>query len=162
VLGLIASFATTSLTVGSWSPTDSRPSRSARCTCKKQGTILLAFTSLTIFISCLGLFGLVTFTAAQRTKEIGIRKVLGASVTSIVSVLIKDLLKLVIISLLIASPIAWFITNNWLEAFAYRISLSWWIYGIAGVSALLIATLTICFQAIKAAIANPVKSLKAE
>jgi putative ABC transport system permease protein len=129
---------------------------------KKQGSLLLAFTVLTIFIACLGLFGLVTFTAAQRTKEIGIRKVLGASVSSIVSVLTKDLMKLVLISFIIASPIAWFIMNKWLQEFAYRITLSWWIFGVAGLSALLIAALVTSFQAIKAALANPVKSLRAE
>jgi putative ABC transport system permease protein len=129
---------------------------------KKQGSLLLAFTILTIFIACLGLFGLVTFTATQRTKEIGIRKVLGATVANIVSVLTKDLMKLVLISFVIASPIAWFIMSKWLQEFAYRITLSWWIFGIAGLSALMIATLTMSFQAIKAAIANPVKSLRSE
>ncbi len=129
---------------------------------KKQGSLLLAFTILTIFIACLGLFGLVTFTAAQRTKEIGIRKVLGASVGSVVSVLTKDLMKLVLISFIIASPIAWFIMNKWLQEFAYRITLSWWIFGIAGLLTLLIAAIITSFQAIKAAIANPVKSLRAE
>lgn len=129
---------------------------------EKQGTILFTFTVLAIFIACLGLFGLVTFTSAQRAKEIGIRKVLGASVSSIVTVLTKDLIKLVIIAFLIASPIIWFGMNKWLEDFQYRINISWWIFGVAGLSAILIAMITVGIQAIKAAVANPVKSLRSE
>lgn len=120
------------------------------------------FAFLAIFISCLGLFGLVTFTAEQRTKEIGIRKVLGASVTGIISMLSKDFLKLVLIASVIAFPLAWWAMHSWLADFAYRIDIGWWVFIIAGLSAVLIALLTISFQAIKAAIANPVKSLRTE
>jgi putative ABC transport system permease protein len=120
------------------------------------------FAFLAIFISCLGLFGLVTFTAEQRTKEIGIRKVLGASVPGIVRMLSKDFLKLVIIAAVIAFPVAWWTMNKWLEDFAYRVSIGWWVFFLAGVLALVIALFTVSFQAIKAAIANPVKSLRTE
>jgi putative ABC transport system permease protein len=129
---------------------------------QKQGTILLVFTILTIFIACLGLFGLVTFTGVQRTKEIGIRKVLGASVSSIVTALTKDLIKLVLIAFVMAIPIVWFVMNKWLQEFAYRITISWWIFGAAGLTAMLIAMITIGIQAVKAALANPVKSLRNE
>ena len=121
-----------------------------------------SFTGLAILISCLGLFGLAMFTAQQRIKEIGIRKVLGASVTGIVSMLSKDFLKLVFISILIASPIAWWAMNKWLQDFAYKINIGWWIFLLAGSIALFIALITVSFQAIKAAIANPVKSLRTE
>ena len=117
---------------------------------------------ITIFISCMGLFGLGMFTAQRRTKEIGIRKVLGASVTSITTMLSKDFLQLVIIALAIASPIAYYFSNQWLQDFAYRTNISWWVFVIAGVAAIFIALLTVSFQAIKAAIANPVKSLRSE
>jgi predicted permease len=120
------------------------------------------FAFLAIFISCLGLFGLVTFTAEQKTKEIGIRKVLGASVTGIVGMLSKDFLTLVIIAAVIAFPVAWWAMHRWLNDFAYRVNIGWWVFVIAGVVALLIALLTISFQSIKAAIANPVKSLRTE
>ena len=120
------------------------------------------FAFLAIFISCLGLFGLVTFTAEQRIKEIGIRKVLGASVPGIVRMLSKDFLKLVLLSAVIAFPIAWWAMSKWLQDFAYRTNIGWWVFLVAGVVALLIALFTISFQAIKAAIANPVKSLRAE
>jgi hypothetical protein len=120
------------------------------------------FAFLAIFISCLGLFGLVTFTAEQKTKEIGIRKVLGASVTGIVGMLSKDFLTLVIIAAVIAFPVAWWAMHRWLNDFAYRVNIGWWVFLIAGVVALLIALLTISFQSIKAAIANPVKSLRTE
>jgi hypothetical protein len=120
------------------------------------------FAFLAIFISCLGLFGLVTFTAEQRTKEIGIRKVLGASVTGIVQLLSKEFLKLVFLSAVIAFPIAWWAMSKWLQDFAYRTNIAWWAFVIAGLLALLIALLTVSFQAIKAAIANPVKSLRTE
>jgi len=129
---------------------------------QKLGKILGIFAGLTIFIACLGLFGLATFTAQQRTKEIGIRKVLGASVGSIVTLLSKDFLKLVSIATIVAWPIAWYGMHQWLQDFAYRIDMSWWIFGLAGFVALLIALLTISLQAIKAAIANPVKSLHNE
>jgi len=120
------------------------------------------FAFLAIFISCLGLFGLVTFTAEQRTKEIGIRKVLGASVTGIVKMLSKDFLILVLIATVIAFPVAWWAMYKWLNDFEYRVDIGWWVFVVAGVVALLIALLTISFQSIKAAIANPVKSLRTE
>lgn len=120
------------------------------------------FSMLAIFVACLGLFGLVAFTAEQRTKEIGIRKVIGASVSGIAQLLTKDLLKLVIVSILIASPIAWWAMNKWLQSFAYRINMSWWIFIAAAGTALLIAFITVSSQAIKAALANPVKSLRTE
>jgi putative ABC transport system permease protein len=117
---------------------------------------------ITIFISCMGLFGLIMFNAEQRTKEIGIRKVLGATVMNIMTLLSKDFVLLVIISLTIASPVAWYFMNRWLEDFAYRIHISWWVFILAGLVAVLIALFTISFQAFKAAIANPVKSLRTE
>lgn len=129
---------------------------------QRVGKVAVAFAILAIVIACLGLFGLVTYAAEQRTREVGIRKVLGASVSSIVTLLSKDLLFLVLISALIAFPIAWYAMYTWLQDFAFRISISWWVFAVAGITALLIAFLTVCFQAIKAAIANPVKSLRTE
>jgi putative ABC transport system permease protein len=129
---------------------------------QKQGSILLIFTILAISIACLGLFGLVTFTAEQRIKEIGIRKVLGASVTSIVSLLSTDLMKLVIIATLIATPIAYFAMDKWLQDFEYKITINWWVFVLAGGGASIVALATISIQSIKAAITNPVKSLKSE
>lgn len=126
------------------------------------GKLSQLFALLAILISCLGLFGLAAYTAEQYSKEIGIRKVLGASVSSIVKLLSKDFLKLVGVSIVIAIPIAWYAMDNWLQAYAYRIEISWWIFLIAGVVAILIAMVTVSFQAIKAAIANPVDSLKTE
>nr|WP_295934213.1 ABC transporter permease [uncultured Dyadobacter sp.] len=120
------------------------------------------FAFLAIFISCLGLFGLAAFTAEQRTKEIGVRKVLGASVTNLVGMLSADFLKLVGVAALIAFPVAWYFLNGWLEKYAFRIDIKWWYFALAGVAALLIALLTVSFQAIKAALMNPVKSLKSE
>ncbi len=124
--------------------------------------IMLFGAILTIFISCIGLFGLSVLSAEKRTKEIGIRKVLGASVNRVVTILSKDFLKLVFISLIIAIPAAWFAANKWLENYPYRISLSWWLFASAGILVVLIALITVSFQAIKAAIANPVKSLRTE
>jgi len=124
--------------------------------------IINAFTLIAILISCLGLFGLAAFSAEQRNKEIGIRKVLGASVSGIVQLLSKDFLKLVTVSIVIATPIAWWAMNKWLQAFAYRINISWWMFVVAGLLAIFIALLTVSFQAIKAAISNPVKSLRTE
>lgn len=129
---------------------------------QRVGKIALTFSILAIFIACLGLFGLATFIAEQRTKEIGIRKVLGASVQSIVQMLSKDFVKLVIISFIFAAPTAWYFMHKWLEDFAFRIDISWWIFVAAGFAALFIALITVSFQAIKAAIANPVKSLRSE
>ena len=120
------------------------------------------FAALAILISCLGLFGLAAYTAERRTKEIGVRKVLGASVASITTLLSKDFLKLVALACLVAFPIAWWMMHSWLQDYQYRIEISGWIFLIAGVTALLIALLTISFQSIKAAIANPVKSLRTE
>jgi putative ABC transport system permease protein len=127
-----------------------------------QGSLLLIFAVLAISIACLGLFGLVTFTSEQRRKEIGIRKVLGSSVGGIVLLLSKDLLKLVTLAIVIATPIAWLAMNKWLQNFEYRIHISWLIFAVAGILALLIAFITVSFKAIKAAIANPVKSLRTE
>ena len=121
-----------------------------------------SFAFLAIFISCLGLLGLAMFTAEQRTKEIGIRKVLGASVTSLFTLMSREFIFLVCIALLIASPIAWWLMNNWLQNYAYRTPISWWMFLLAGALAILIALLTVSFQATKAAIANPVKSLRTE
>jgi putative ABC transport system permease protein len=120
------------------------------------------FTAIAILISCLGLFGLATFSAEQRIKEIGVRKALGASVSSIVGLLSKDFLKLVALAIIIASPLAWLAMNKWLDNFAYRIRIAWTVFAITAIIALLIALFTISFQAVKAAVANPVKSLRSE
>jgi putative ABC transport system permease protein len=125
-------------------------------------SILGIFAGLTIFVACLGLFGLTTFTVQQRTKEIGVRKVLGASVTAIATLLSKDFIKLVLIALVLASPVAWYVASNWLQDFAYRIDISWWMFVLAGITAVIIALVTVSFQAIKAALINPVKSLRSE
>ncbi|HTQ66191.1 MAG TPA: ABC transporter permease [Puia sp.] len=124
--------------------------------------IILLSAILTIFISCIGLFGLSVLSAEKRKKEIGIRKVLGASVSSIVSILSTDFLKLIFISLVISIPLAWTATNRWLQNYPYRITLNWWLFASAGLLVILIALFTISFQAIRAAIANPVKSLRTE
>lgn len=126
------------------------------------GKLFLNFAILAIFISCLGLLGLASYSTIQRTKEIGIRKVLGASVSNIVNLLSKDFLRLVAISALIAFPVAWWAMNKWLQDFAYRIGVSWWVFLMAGILATFIALSTISYQAIKAAVANPVKSLRTE
>ena len=125
-------------------------------------SIVSYFTLIAILICCLGLFGLATFSAEQRIKEIGVRKVLGASVSGIVGLLSRDFLKLVVVAILIASPLAWYIMNKWLQDFAYRINISWWVFLLAGIIAAVIAFVTISFQAIRAANANPVKSLRTE
>ena len=124
--------------------------------------IVNTFTIISILISCLGLFGLAAFAAQQRTKEIGVRKVLGASVASIVALLSKDFLKLVLIAIVIASPIAWYAMNAWLADFAYKIEISWWVFALAGGLAVGIALLTVSFQSVKAALMNPVESLRSE
>ena len=126
------------------------------------GKLSRLFALLTILISCLGLFGLAAYTAERRTKEIGIRKVLGATVTNVIALLSKDFLRLVALASLVAFPLSWWIMNKWLEDFAYRINISWWVFVIAGGLAVVIALFTVSFQAIKAAIANPVKSLRTE
>ena len=128
----------------------------------KTSTLVGIFSGIAIFLCCLGLLGLVSFMAEQKTKEIGIRKVLGASVTSITTLLSKDFIKMVLIAVVIASPIAWWAMNKWLEEFVYRIHISWWMFAAAAVLTLLVALFTISFQAIKAARANPVKSLRTE
>jgi putative ABC transport system permease protein len=129
---------------------------------QRMGQIFITFAVLAIVIACLGLFGLITYAAEQRVREIGIRKVLGASVNNIAKLLSIDFLKLVLISSVIAFPIAWWAMHKWLEDFAYRVSISWWIFFVSGILALLIAVLTVGFQAIKAGVANPVKSLRTE
>jgi ABC-type antimicrobial peptide transport system permease subunit len=121
-----------------------------------------AFSAISILICCMGLWGLIAFVVVRKTKEIGIRKVLGASVASIVGLLSKDFLKLVLIALAVASPFAWYFMHQWLEGFAYRIAISWWVFGLAGLFAVVIALLTIGFQAVKAALVNPVKNLRTE
>jgi ABC-type antimicrobial peptide transport system permease subunit len=130
----------------------------------EERTLTLAkyFAYLTILISCLGLFGLAAYDTERRTKEIGIRKVLGANTKGLIALLAKDFLKLVAIAIVLASPLAYFLMNKWLQDFAYRISIGWWVFVLAGVIALFIALVTVSFQAIKAALANPVKSLRTE
>jgi putative ABC transport system permease protein len=129
---------------------------------QRTGTLFTTFAVFAIFIACLGLLGLVTYAAEQRIKEIGIRKVLGAGVGEIVTMISKDFVKLVLIAFLIAFPIAWWAMNKWLEGFAYRINISWWVFVLAGLLTIAIALLTVSFQAIKAAITNPIKSLRTE
>ena len=129
---------------------------------QKTARIMNIAMAIAIFISCMGLFGLAAFIAEQRTKEIGVRKVLGASVTDIVSMLSVDFIRLVVIAIVIASPLAYYFMHKWLQDFAYRVPMSWWIYAVAGGGAIAIALLTVSWQAIRAATANPVESLKAE
>ncbi|MEP6610477.1 MAG: ABC transporter permease [Mucilaginibacter sp.] len=126
------------------------------------GTLFVSFTSLAITIACLGLFGLAAYAAEQRNKEIGVRKVLGATVSNIVGMLSMDFIKLVLISILIATPVAWYVMSKWLQDFAYRTNISWYLFAIAGGGAILIAFVTISFQSIKAALNNPVDSLRSE
>jgi putative ABC transport system permease protein len=129
---------------------------------ERHQTILIWSALATIFIACLGLFGLATYSAEQRIKEIGVRKVLGATVVSLTSLLTKDFLKLVLIANGIAFPIAWWAINRWLQEYAYHINVEWWVFGVAGTSACVIAFLTVSYQSIKAAIANPIKNLRTE
>jgi len=129
---------------------------------QKTGTILNIFSALTIFVASLGLFGLATYAAEQRRKEIGVRKVLGATVSQLTQLLSVEFLKLVFIASCIAFPVAWWAMSRWLQSFAYRIEIRWWIFVVAGVAALLVALFTVSFQAIKAAVANPVTSLRSE
>jgi putative ABC transport system permease protein len=129
---------------------------------QKFGRLFTSFAIFAIIISCLGLFGLSAFIAGQRIKEIGIRKILGASVLNIMIMLSKDFVKLVLIAIIIATPAAWLVMNNWLQHFVYKTEISIWIFAGAGAIALLIALMTVSFQAIKSALANPVKSLRAE
>nr|HPZ89618.1 FtsX-like permease family protein [Flavihumibacter sp.] len=129
---------------------------------QRMSSLISLFTLLAIFISCLGLFGLASFVADQRTKEIGIRKVMGASVSGIVRLLSTEFLLLVFLSVIIATPIAWWLMNKWLADYAYRIDITWWIFVVAALAAGTIALLTVSYQSIKAALANPVKSLRTE
>jgi putative ABC transport system permease protein len=126
------------------------------------GKVFGLFATLAIIIACFGLLGLSAYNVLQRTKEIGIRKVLGASVQNLLLLLSKEFLMLVLISFIVAFPVAWIVMNNWLQDFAYRIQIRWWIFAIAGFLAIIIAVLTVSVQALKAAIANPVKSLRTE
>jgi putative ABC transport system permease protein len=126
------------------------------------GNVFIAAAVIAILIACLGLFGLAAFTAQQRTREIGIRKVLGASIGNITTMLSGEFVKLVLISVCIASPIAWWALNKWLQDFAYRVSIGWWVFALAALIALVIAIVTVSTQAIKAAVINPVKSLRSE
>jgi putative ABC transport system permease protein len=129
---------------------------------QRQATLFTAFACIAIFIACLGLFGLSAFAISQRIKEIGVRKVLGANINSIVGLLSKDFLRLVGIAAVLAFPVAWYGMNNWLKDFAYRINIEWWVFVLAGLLAAVIAFVTVSFQAIKAAMTNPVKSLRTE
>ena len=129
---------------------------------QKIGLILSIFAGVTIFVACLGLLGLATFTAEQRTKEIGIRKVLGASIANIVSLLSIDFIKLVFIAFIIATPVAWYMMNKWLQDFAYKTNISSWIFLLTAVLAIAITIITVSFRAIRAAVVNPVDSLRAE
>ena len=126
------------------------------------GTLAGLFAGLTIFISCLGLFGLATYMAESRVKEVGVRKILGASVSNITALLSKDFVTLVVISIFIASPIAWYFMKQWLMSFDYRIQINWYVFVLAGLTSIIIALITVSFQAIKAAMANPVASLRSE
>ncbi len=129
---------------------------------QRTGKLFITFAIFAIFIACLGLFGLVTYAAEQRVKEIGVRKVLGASVGEIVAMISKDFVKLVLIAFVIAFPVAWLMMNKWLQSFAYRINISWWVFALAGLLTIAIALITVSFQAIKAALANPTSSLRSE
>jgi len=129
---------------------------------QRTGSVSIVFTSLALIIACLGLFGLAAYAAEQRNKEIGIRKVLGASVSAITTMLSFDFIKLVLIAILIALPAGWYLMNKWLQDFAYRVNIQWWVLALAGFTAILIAFITIGFQSIKAALSNPVDSLRSE
>jgi putative ABC transport system permease protein len=129
---------------------------------KRIGTLAAFFAILAILISCLGLLGLASFVAEQRTKEIGIRKILGASVANLWQMLSKDFIVLVILSCLISIPLAYYYLNNWLLAYEYRTDIPWWIFAISGSGALIITLLTVSYQAVKAALMNPVNSLRSE
>ena len=128
----------------------------------RTGSLFSLFAGLAVFISCLGVFGLAAYTAERRTKEIGIRKVLGASVASLVGLLSKDFIQLVMLALVIASPIAWYMMEKWLADFAFRIEIGWEVFALAGLIAVGIALLTVSFQSIKVAVANPADSLRSE
>jgi ABC-type antimicrobial peptide transport system permease subunit len=129
---------------------------------KRIGTLAGLFAALTVFISCLGLFGLATYMAENRVKEIGVRKVLGASVGGIATLLSKDFLKLVIVSFVVAAPLAWWAMYTWLKNYPYRVEIKWWVFAMSAVLTVSIAVLTVSYQAIRAALANPAKSLRSE
>jgi ABC-type antimicrobial peptide transport system permease subunit len=129
---------------------------------QKTAKLVRAATLITIFISCLGLFGLVLFTAQRKTKEIAIRKTIGASVANIVTMLCKEFVSLICVAILVASPVAWWVMHRWLDGFAYRLPISWWIFALAGAMAIVLALLTVSFRAIKAALVNPARSLRAD
>ena len=131
---------------------------------QQTGQILSAFAVLAVLIACLGLFGLASFAAEQRTKEIGVRKVLGASASQIVLLLTKDFTRLVVVAFVVAAPVAYLVMNRWLESFAYRVDMmqSWWIFLLAGLATLVVAFLTVSYQSIRAALANPATSLRYE
>ena len=129
---------------------------------QRTGRIFTCFSILAIIIACLGLFALSAFMAEQRSKEISIRKVLGASVAQVTALISKDFVKLVLVAVLLASPIAWWAMSKWLQDFEYRVNISWWMFALAGMLVIAIALATISFQSIKAALTNPVKSLKTE
>jgi putative ABC transport system permease protein len=128
----------------------------------KLKTLLSIFTAITIFVACLGLLGLAAYAAERRRKELGIRKVLGATVQGLVVLLSKDFIKLVVVSLVLASPVAWYFMNKWLESFAYRIHIAWWMFAVAAILAVMLALVTVSFQAVKAALSNPVQNLRRE
>jgi putative ABC transport system permease protein len=129
---------------------------------EKQGKLFGFFAAAAIFIACLGMFGLATLLAVQRSKEIGVRKVLGASVASITALLTRDFLRLVVLAILLAVPFAYYWMQQWLTDFAYRIDLHWWMFAAAGLTAVAVAVLTVGFQSIRAALANPVQALRSE
>jgi putative ABC transport system permease protein len=129
---------------------------------QRMETIFKYFSFLAILIASLGLFGLASFSAAQRTKEIGIRKVLGATVTDITMILSREFVTLVVVSNVVAWPVAYYVMNKWLQSFAYRVDLSWWIFMVAGLMALVVASMTVSWQAIKAAVSDPVDALRYE
>jgi ABC-type antimicrobial peptide transport system permease subunit len=126
------------------------------------GKLASVFAVLAIFISCLGIFGLASFTASQRTKEIGIRKVLGATIYNVWKMLSRDFVWLVVLSILVAAPLAYYFSNQWLQQYEYRIEISWWVFTVTAIGALAITLLTVSYQSIKAALMNPVNSLKSE
>lgn len=129
---------------------------------QRTANVFTTFSTLAILLACLGLFALTAYTMVQRTKEIGIRKVLGASLMNILTLVSKDFLLLILLALLIATPVAFLAASKWLDSFSYKINLQWWVFAAAGLATLLIAFVTICLQAIKTALANPVKSLRTE